>query len=186
VAEGGWTERMESFADIRVLCSDCYELVRELNWIEDKDAFDSLLSESVAYLELAQSRVEKAFSLGQWERYDWAQERGELIFSHRGRIRVVADVQFVGTLSTRANTWMWAWANQSLLENIKAGARAVRAYGEKHSFHKLAAAHWRAEEEDGWEMTSVAAALLKAKGAYRTPDERGFTFMVITDIRWVQ
>jgi hypothetical protein len=39
---------------------------------------------------------------------------------------------------------------------------------------------------DGWEMTSVAAFLLKAKGAYRSPDERGFTFMILTDVRWAQ
>jgi len=33
-------------------------------------------------------------------------------------------------------------------------------------------------------MTSIAAFLLKARGAYRSPGDTGFTFMVITDIRW--
>jgi hypothetical protein len=37
-----------------------------------------------------------------------------------------------------------------------------------------------------WQMTAVSAFLLKAKGAYRSPDERGFTFMILTDVRWAQ
>jgi len=81
---------------------------------------------------------------------------------------------------------MWAWGNESLLENVTRGAGEVRAYGEEHSFHKLAAGHWSAIEEDGWEMTAIAAALLNAQGAYRSPDDRGFTFMVMTGIGWAQ
>jgi hypothetical protein len=33
-------------------------------------------------------------------------------------------------------------------------------------------------------MTGVALRVLDAKGAYRSPDEDGLTFMVITSIRW--
>ena len=33
-------------------------------------------------------------------------------------------------------------------------------------------------------MTGVALRVLDAKGAYRSPDENGLTFMVITGIRW--
>ena len=33
-------------------------------------------------------------------------------------------------------------------------------------------------------MTSIAAYLLDAKGAYRTPDDNGFTFMIFTDVQW--
>jgi hypothetical protein len=62
----------------------------------------------------------------------------------------------------------------------------VREYEEAHSLLKLASAYWSADEEDGWQMTAVSAYLLKAKGAYRSPDERGFTFMVMTDVRWAQ
>jgi hypothetical protein len=81
---------------------------------------------------------------------------------------------------------MWSWANSSLLESAKSRIREVRAYGDAHSFLKLACAYWDGGEVDGWEMTAIAAFLLKAKGAYRSPDERGSTFLVMTDIRWAQ
>jgi len=33
-------------------------------------------------------------------------------------------------------------------------------------------------------MVSIAAFLLSARGAYRTPKGNGFTFMVMTNVRW--
>jgi hypothetical protein len=34
------------------------------------------------------------------------------------------------------------------------------------------------EEIDGWEMTAVAARLLEAEGAYRSPSENAFLFLL--------
>lgn len=62
----------------------------------------------------------------------------------------------------------------------------VRAHGEERRFLKLACAYWSAEEEDGWQMAAVAVYLLSAKGAYRSPDDHSFTFMVMTSISWAQ
>jgi hypothetical protein len=60
--------------------------------------------------------------------------------------------------------------------------RVVLDYGEKNRFDHLTSKKWHAHGVDGWEMTSVAAFLLKARGAYRTPEDTGFTFMVITNM----
>ncbi|WP_428444106.1 hypothetical protein [Photobacterium sagamiensis] len=35
---------------------------------------------------------------------------------------------------------------------------------------------WKADEVDGWEMTSVTCLLLDAKGSYRTTSGNGFTY----------
>ena len=62
----------------------------------------------------------------------------------------------------------------------------VKEYGAKHGFPALTTAKWDADEVDGWEMTSITAFILKAKGAYRTKGKTGFTYMVITDIEWIK
>src|SRR5712675_1358664 len=72
------------------------------------------------------------------------------VFSDGGKPRVVADIVFVGSVSTRSNTWLWSWANDSYLENVKSRMREVRQYGAKHRLLQLAAAHWSATEQDGW------------------------------------
>ncbi|WP_409035712.1 DUF6882 domain-containing protein [Pedobacter africanus] len=63
----------------------------------------------------------------------------------------------------------------------------VKSYGESRGFKKLIDRKWKADEIDGWEMTAIAAYVLKAKGAYRVPskDEKLFLFMIFKNIKWV-
>jgi hypothetical protein len=156
------------------------------NWREDAEAFEHLVRDAMSYLKAKQAALTAEFRLGEYERYDWYQETGQLVFSQRGEARVTAGIQFVGSVSSVSDTWLWAWANQSYLDNVRADVRRVRAYGEDHRFLRLASARWKADEANGWEMTAVAALLLQAQGAYRSPSERGATFMVLTDVRWIQ
>ncbi len=186
-AEGEWTERSESAAGISVLCSACYLKARILNWprstqVEEAD----LVARSVEYLRARQDELASEFHLNDHERYDWDQATGELIFSNKGIPAVVADFQFVGSVSTRTDTWLWSWANDYDRESLRSRIREVRAYGEEHRILRLACAYWSAEETDGWEMAAVAAYLLQAKGAYRSPHGHKLSFLLLTDIRWAQ
>lgn len=124
------------------------------------------------------------YNLGDHKRFNWDQESGSLIFSNDGDPAVIARVQFVGSVSTQSDTWLWSWANATVLDNVKNQMHRVREYGDTHGFPALTADQWSADEIDGWEMTSVTARILKAKGAYRTTSENGFTYMVITEIKW--
>lgn len=184
--EGAWTSRATDFADIKVVCTCCYETIRECNWCEDTVSFSRLVQDACRYLGHTQDALKTEFLLENYERYDWSQATGQLVFSHGGVARVIADIAFVGSVSTSAETWLWSWANETVCERIKASMRAVRDHGDKHRYHKLSAAHWPATHEDGWEMTAIAALLLNARGAYRTPDETGFTFMIMTRVGWAQ
>jgi len=141
---------------------------------------------SKAYNDLAdkQSKLVADFQLGEHERFDWDQENGTLVFSNDGKIAVIAKVQFVGSISTKSNTWLWSWANSYIYDNVKDQMHIVREFGESKGYEALFTDKWEADEIDGWEMTSVTSYLLEAKGAYRTTGETGFTYMVITDISW--
>lgn len=185
-AEGEWNDRSEAYAGVQLLCDGCYQAIRDRNWKQDGDAFGRLLSEAVDYLQPRQDQLHSRYGLGGYPRYDWSQDTGHLTFSEDGRARVVADIQLVGSVSTRSNTWLWSWANRSISESVKQRVREVRAYGDEHRYLKLAAACWSADVADGWEMTAITAYLIGAAGAYRSPDERGFLFLVMTDVRWAQ
>jgi hypothetical protein len=186
-AEGDWNERAEAFAGVSLLCSDCYLRTRLLNWPRGTHGETArLIERSVHYLDARQDQLRTHYRLDDHERYDWNQDSGQLVFSNAGEPAVVADIQFVGSVSTRSHTWMWSWANESYLESVRSQVRRVRAYGDEHRLLKLACAYWTAEEEDGWQMTAVTALLLQAMGAYRSPGDHGFTFMVMTNVRWAQ
>lgn len=133
-----------------------------------------------------QEMLRAEFKIGEHKRFEWDQESGQLVFSNDGETTVIAKVQFVGSISTKSDTWLWSWANDDVLDNVKDQMHIVREYGEKNNYEALTIDKWSADEFDGWEMTSITSYLLNAKGAYRTSFENGFTYMVITDIWWVE
>jgi hypothetical protein len=184
---GGWTESAETLATIVLICSSCYLKQRLLNWPRSTHPEqEDLIRQSLEYLQERQDALARQYRISDHERYDWDQGSRELVFSNRGVPAIVADFQFVGSISTRTSTWLWSWANRSDLERTRSRVRQVRAYGDEHRLLKLACAYWTAEEEDGWEMAAVAAYLLKAKGVYRSPDDHRYSFLLLTDVRWAQ
>ncbi|EPI4820816.1 DUF6882 domain-containing protein [Vibrio alginolyticus] len=147
-------------------------------------SWEDFVIEAHTALTEKQSKLMSEFKLGEHERFDWDQESGTLIFSNDGKVAVIAKVQFVGSISTTSNTWLWSWANSYIYDNVKDQMHIVREFGESKGYEALIIDKWEADEIDGWEMTSVTSYLLEAKGAYRTTGETGFTYMVITDISW--
>lgn len=184
--EGEWNDKAVAFADIKLVCSGCYREIRDRNWLQDEEILNHLISSSFDYLKSVQDVFMEQYKAGDHDRWDWYQETGKLIFSNEGMPVVECDIDFVGTLSTATDTWMWAWANESFTENIKKKARAIRDIGEHNGFLKLACAHWSADEVDGWEMTSIMAKEIGAIGAYRTTSDNGYVYMVINNARWVK
>ncbi len=184
-SEGEWNDKSEEFADIKIVCSHCYENIRERNWVQDDEVFHDLICSSFRYLESKQEGFLKKYKAGEHDRWDWYQETGKLIFTHDGKPQVEADIHFSGTFSTQSDTWMWAWANKSIDEKVKASSRDIKEMGEELGLKELVAGRWAATEVDGWEMTAVLAKHLKAIGSYRTPSDNGFTYMVVTKAKWI-
>jgi hypothetical protein len=145
--------------------------------------WEPFLEMAVEYLRRQQDRLKSEFQLGRWPRYDYDQESGTLTFSSDGRVEVLADIHIVGSTSKRSGTWLWAWDNPSILENVKHCLADVRAYGENHGLEKLTTAKWAGDERDGWEMTAAVAFILRAEGGYRAPHDNGALFMVLRNVR---
>jgi len=128
--------------------------------------------------------LETTFKIGSYQRFDYDQETCEFVFSDDGIPKVIAKFQVVGSFSTETKTWLWSWANASILETACDQMHRVREFGVTHDVAKLADAKWDADEADGWEMTAVSADIIGAKGAYRCPSKNGFMFVVYTDIHF--
>jgi hypothetical protein len=184
-AEGAWNDKSEKFADIKLLCSHCYEDIRERNWIQNDDVYHDLVRTSYSFIEPRHKEFLSEYKVGEHERWDWYQETAKLVFSHDGKTLVEADIHFAGSYSTASKTWMWAWANKSLDEKVKSSSREIRKLGEELGLKQLVAGRYAATEVDGWEMTSVLAKHLNAIGVYRTPNENGFSYMVVSRAKWV-
>lgn len=188
--EGEWNEANEKSIVIKILCHNCYEAAqsRSVDQLtgEAAEAWAVLIKESTKALRRKQQSLEKKFELGKHKRWDWDQEKAELIFSNDGVPAVRCDIAFIGSVSKVSKTWLWAWANFSLIDVLRIPIDRVREFGEAHDFPKLIVPKWPAEEIDGWEMSAIAADVIKAKGVYRAPSQNGFTFLAILDAKWTQ
>lgn len=147
-------------------------------------AYEKFLDDAMASFGPAATQLNEDYNLAAY-RWDLDQEKGTLTFSEKGTPKVIATVQIVGSYSTYSQTWMWAWANESIRDALKKGATQVKAYGTEHKYSQLTTAKFKCDEDDGWSLTAAAGYLLKAKGAYRGPMTDGYVYMLITDIKKV-
>ncbi|QNN45143.1 hypothetical protein H9L23_21125 [Pedobacter roseus] len=139
---------------------------------------------SCEYLKKQQAYCEEKYRIGQYERWDYDQSTGKLIFSSKGIQKLIIDYEEVGSVSLKSNTWLWAWDNSYIEEKVKKDIIKVRGYGIKRGFESLLNAKWSADIVDGWDMAAISAYILKAKGVYRVPgrDNKLFSFMLFKKI----
>lgn len=185
-AEDGWSEENEAVLAVTAICDFCYMRARERNFHHDREAYLELVEHSVEYLKKRQAALRETYSMGDLDHFSWDQTSGQLVLSLAGERAVVAEIVFVGSISSRSGTWLWSWANPSYLEAVKAPMRELRERGLELDLLPLAGACWQGDETDGWEMTSIAAFVLGAVGAYRSPGDDGFSFMIMTSVGWAQ
>jgi hypothetical protein len=153
----------------------------------DSISFANLSTKSYQYLNEQQAICDSIYKIGKYEHWFYDQFTGKLTFNDFGVNKIEIDFEEVGSLSFISNTWLWAWANPHVEEKVKSKINMVRDFGIKRSFQKLKTEKWKADEYDGWEMTAIAAYLMKAKGAYRVPssDSSLYSFMIFKTIRWL-
>lgn len=147
------------------------------------DRFNQYVAESNERLTRLQEDIQAKWKTGQYDHFDWDQQTGIIAFSSGGKVQVIADIQFVGSISKKSGTWLWAWANSYDEEYLRRDVERVAEFGRKEHFSKLIEAKWPADEEDGWCMTAVAARVLDAEGAYRTEGSMVYSYMLLKNIR---
>lgn len=184
--EGEWNEKSEPCLEIKIFCSHCYEIAiaKSVDALsgEALESWVDTVSECHDELSVKHQQLEVDFSLSKYARWDYDQARNLLIFSNDGLPSVFADIEFIGSISTISNTWLWSWANFHNLANVRTRIKSVRAFGEEYGFPKLTVPKWSGEQIDGWEVSGIATRVLGAHGVYRVPTENGFLFMAIMNI----
>jgi len=114
---------------------------------------------------------------GMFAQWDWDPESATLTFIDPKKTTLRIAVSVVGT--TEGNSWEWTWANRNFEPHTKIDIDKVRVFGEVNGFEKLTTAFLEAAKYTGWEMTSIAAHILDARGAYRFPrDEGGHCYLI--------
>ena len=141
------------------------------------EAFDQLKQASMEELRL-KTQAHTVWGIDKVDRWDIDQSVGQLVFSNRDGTTAKCSAQIIGSYNSADRSWQWAWANPSVVDNLKTDSLKVKDYGEKNGFEKLTQAEWQGSEDDAWAMAAIACKICGSQGIYRGPaSDKLFVFI---------
>lgn len=146
----------------RNLCKACLEK-------EYKTFSHSCIHESMAQND---AWIEK-YRINDWPRWDYSMENATLIFSDKGKAKVVCRIEVAG--STTPESWEWSWGNENLPLACRKRMGEVYSLGEEKGWDRLTTLFLESDEYIGWECASVASHVLGGIGVYRCPSSGRMT-----------
>lgn len=188
--DGEWTEDAMAFADIKVLCTHCYDAARERNRDVpellrgagarlDDDERGRLWGGAFADAQTKQAKLEFLHGGGRWHFDD---QQRTLTFSGDDRPTIIARVRLVGSYATKSGTFQWAWAMYGHDDPLVAGVDRLRELGMVRDLAELQRTWWACPIEEAWEMAALAGYVLGARGLYRAPFDDLYWFMLIDEL----
>lgn len=191
---GEWNEKSEKVADIKLMCTGCYEAARARNEnpplhargkrtrLTKKEAAN-LLHHATHEMQAAQAASDKRWGWNAMAKWHFDDEASTLTFSDPAFPTVIADVRLVGSYSTKSNTFQWGWETFDEDAPEAYDVSRLRVFGEVRGISKLTTANWKCDEVDGWEMASIAGYLLGTEALYRAPMKHTQWFMLLSNLR---
>jgi hypothetical protein len=124
------------------------------------------------------------YRINDWPRWDYSMEEATLAFSENGQVKVICDMQVVG--STNGDSWEWSWGNTNFPLACRQLMQAVNEFGQEKKWETLTTLFLNNDEYLGWECAAIANHVLNGVGAYRCPSGDGnFVYVVILSARFV-
>lgn len=149
-----------------------------------KADFQGFMREAVRDLTDLNEAVNAKYGIMAWERFDYDIAARDLVFTHKGKPRVRAEIQLIAATDV---DFLWAWAGDWWPAAALEDARSVKAWGEAHGIEPLMAPRLKTPDITnlGWGMAAIAAQLTGAKGVYRPVDGPRSLFFLYRNIEFI-
>jgi hypothetical protein len=145
------------------------------------DQFDEFVDICYEALETKQANLMEQYCLGSYERYWLNGEEQTLDFITNEVTEITFRIIYIGTWSHKNNNWMWAWANESMTDQIRAESRKLEELKELTGYEVFKNNGFECDELMSMELTAMAVNQLSAIGMYRIPGERSHLYVAIME-----
>ncbi|MEV7889691.1 DUF6882 domain-containing protein [Streptomyces sp. NPDC002817] len=122
-------------------------------------------------------RAHMSWGLGSADRWDLDQTTGIITWTFPDKT-ATAPAQILGSFSPGSGSWLWAWANKSILPDMSRDARIFRDWAEDNGHTALTQPKIEADEEAAGTLAALALRVTEATGYYRGPG--GNSVVIIT------
>ncbi|EFL12845.1 DUF6882 domain-containing protein [Streptomyces sp. C] len=122
-------------------------------------------------------RAHTSWGLGSADRWGLDQTTGVITWTFPDKT-ATAPAQILGSFSPGSGSWLWAWANKSILPGMSRDARRFRAWAEAHGHDDLSQPEIDADERAAAALVALAVRVTGATGYYKGPG--GGSSVIIT------
>lgn len=112
------------------------------------------------------ARAHMSWGLGSADRWDLDQRTGLITWTFPDKT-ATAPAQIIGSYNPSTASWLWAWANESILAEMSLDSRSIRDWAEAHGQPALAEPRIHADEEKAATLAALAVRITRATGFYR-------------------
>ena len=113
----------------------------------------------------ALAKAHSGWGCGKAERWGLDQTTGLIAWTFPDRI-ATAPAQILASYNRPKGSWMWAWANESILPPLRRDAQRVHDWALDNGHPELAEPLLPADERRASDLSALAALITKAEGFY--------------------
>lgn len=136
-----------------------------MTWSEAE--LSAFIDESWNEMEVVQDLLERNHGLLS-RAWNLDQTKGIILLTAKDKSTLVFDVSAVGSISN--GSWMWAWANQSILTSLSQESLELKGLAKVTGLRFFNDPVWDdVNDEDGWRASAIALKVLGGLGIYRCP-----------------
>ncbi len=141
-----------------------------------------LITTCLEELEHKSKMHRSAWQLGEEMSWSIDQEKKTIIFYFADGKKVSAPVQIIGTYDISQKTMRWAWANQSIHEDLSLHSQLLREVGLKGKNDILLQELAPMSEHQAWLFTALVVKMKNSYGAYRGQIKDSYIYMTFGSI----
>lgn len=112
------------------------------------------------------ARAHMSWGLGSADRWGLDQRTGIITWTFSDKT-ATAPAQIIGSYNPSTASWLWAWANESILTEMSRDSRKIRDWAEAHGQLALIEPKIHTDEEKAATIAALAVRITHATGFYR-------------------
>jgi len=147
-----------------------------------KKEYETFLDSCYEELRKKQDVLINEYDMGSFEEFWFDQETKTLQFKTGGEVKLEFYVVLIGSWSAKSNTWMWAWANESVVDEMRAESSRIKELAVVTGNEIFEMTNFAADEYNAHEFVSMAVHHLGALGMYSAPSDMLKTYMALMKI----
>lgn len=148
-----------------------------------ENEFEIFIDQCYLELEDKQKFFLNHYGIGQYDEYWYDQASESIQFKKEGRVELEFGIVPVGSWSGNSKSWMWAWANKTVREELKTQSLKIKQLGDATGCNVFEQEAFEAEEITAHELTAMAVHHLDAMGMYIVPSGNLKIFLALTSLR---